>query len=160
MTHVRRFAWVLPVIVGVSFVAWGAMAALVPEHLLGPGSVPILAAEYKGFTGHEWSELTRRSPETAAFAIVVFRVYGAYCVAFGLLAITIAATAFRRGEVWAWWALLWGFTIALPAAMAYDWTMNAIGPFEVTEYLGLAFVYIALAITAPFFGRRVLVRHA
>jgi hypothetical protein len=72
----------------------------------------------------------------------------------------IAATAFRRGEVWAWWALLWGFTIALPAAMAYDWTMNAIGPFEATEYLGLALVYIALAITAPFFTGRVLVRHA
>jgi len=28
--------------------------------------------------------------------------------------------------------------------------VNAIGPFELTEYLGLALVYSALAITAPF----------
>jgi hypothetical protein len=30
-----------------------------------------------------------------------------------------------------------------------DWIVNAIGPFELTEYLGLALVYGALAITAP-----------
>ena len=40
-----------------------------------------------------------------------------------------------------WWALLAGNTIALVAAMTYDWTVNAIGPIELTEYLGLAFVY-------------------
>jgi CoA binding protein len=44
--------------------------------------------------------------------------------------------------------LLVGNTIALVAAMTYDWTVNAIGPFELTEYLGLAFVYAALAMTA------------
>jgi hypothetical protein len=31
-------------------------------------------------------------------------------VAFGLLAIAVAATAFRRGDGWAWWALLVGTT--------------------------------------------------
>ena len=34
--------------------------------------------------------------------------------------------------------------------MTYDWTVNAIGPFELTEYLGLALVWGALAVTAPF----------
>lgn len=29
-------------------------------------------------------------------------------------------------------------------------TVNAIGPFELTEYLGLAMVWGALAVTAPF----------
>jgi hypothetical protein len=81
---------------------------------------------------------------------VLFRVYGAFNVAFGLLAIAVAATAFRRGDRWAWWALLVGNTIAFGAAMTYDWTVNAIGPFELTEYLGLAMIWGALAITAPF----------
>jgi hypothetical protein len=45
---------------------------------------------------------------TTAFMTVLFRVYGAYIVAFGLLAIAVAATAFRRGDGWAWWALLVG----------------------------------------------------
>jgi len=46
--------------------------------------------------------------------------------------------------------LLAGNTIALVSAIAYDKLVNAIGPFELTEYLGLALVWIALAATAPF----------
>jgi hypothetical protein len=38
----------------------------------------------------------------------------------------------------------------LASAMTYDKTVNAIGPFELTEYLGLAIVWAALAVTAPF----------
>jgi hypothetical protein len=37
--------------------------------------------------------------------------------------------------------------------MTYDKTVNAIGPFELTEYLGLALVWSAFVITAPF-GRQ------
>ena len=66
------------------------------------------------------------------------------------MAIAITVTAFRRGERWAWWALLVGNTIALVSAMKYDWTVNAIGPFELSEYIGLVIIYGALAITAPF----------
>jgi hypothetical protein len=65
------------------------------------------------------------------------------------MAIAITVTAFRRGDGWAWWALLVGNTIALVAAMTYDRTVNAIGPFELTEYLGLALVFVALAMTVP-----------
>jgi len=36
------------------------------------------------------------------------------------------------------------------SAMTYDWIVNAIGPFELTEYLGLVIVWGALAATAPF----------
>ena len=87
---------------------------------------------------------------TAKYMIVLFRTYGIHCVVFGLLGSTIAVTAFRRGDRWAWWALLVGNTLALVSAMSYDWIVNAIGPFELTEYLGLALVWGALAVTAPF----------
>jgi hypothetical protein len=72
-----------------------------------------------------------------------------YNVVFGLLASAIAITAFRRGERWAWWALLAGNTIALVSAITYDRIVNAIGPFEMTEYLGLALVWGALTLTRP-----------
>jgi hypothetical protein len=45
--------------------------------------------------------------------------------------------------------LLVGNTIAFRAAMTHDWPVNAIGPFELTEYLGLAMVWGALAVAAP-----------
>ena len=80
----------------------------------------------------------------------MFRVYCSFNVASGLVVIAVAATSFRRGDKWAWWALLVGNTIAFGAAMTYDWTVNAIGPFELLEYLGLALIYAALVVHAPF----------
>ena len=124
MTRACRFAWIAMVVSDVGLLAWGAMAALAPEHLLGPHSTPILAAGYEGYTGRSWQDLLAASPGAAAFMQVVFRVYGAYIVAFGLLAIAVAATAFRHGEPWAWWALLFGNTIAYVSAMTYDWTVG------------------------------------
>jgi hypothetical protein len=146
----RRVAWLLVLIADAGLLGWGAMAALVPERLPGPGSVPILAAGYEGFTRRSWSELADASPTTAEFMRLLFRLYGAYIVAFALVAIAIAATAFRRGEGWAWWALLVGNTIAFGAAMTYDWTVGAIGPLEMSEYVGIAAIYGALAVTTPF----------
>src|SRR5690349_12855 len=145
----RRLAWILMLIADVGLLAWGATAAVAPEHLLGPNSAPILNAEYEGFTGNSWSQLAGTSPITIKFMTLVFRMYGIYGVAFSLMAIAIAVTAFRRGDRWAWWALLIGNTLTYVSAMRYDWTVKAIGPFEVTEYLGLAAVYLALAVTVP-----------
>ena len=149
MSELRRAAWIAIVIADVGLLAWGAMAALSPEHLIGPGSVPILAAGYEGFSKQSWTDLSNAAPGATEFMTVLFRVYGAYVVAYGLLAIAVAATAFRRGDAWAWWALLVTNTIAYASAMTYDWTVNAIGPFELTEYLGLALIWAALAVTVP-----------
>ena len=160
MNRLRRVAWILIFIVDAGFVAWCAMAAAWPDRLLGPGGLPILTAGYEGFTEGSWTELASTSPKTAKYIGVLFRMYGIYGVAFGLMASAIAVTAFRRGDGWAWWALLVGNTITLVSAMTYDWTVNAIGPFELTEYLGLAIVYGSLAVTAPFLAVRRPVRFA
>jgi hypothetical protein len=145
----RGLAWILMLIADVGLLAWGAMAAIAPEHLLGPNSAPILNVEYESFTGNSWPELASTSPMTIKFMTLVFRMYGIYGVAFSLMGIAIAVTAFRRGDRWAWWALLIGNTLTYVSAMRYDWTVKAIGPFEVAEYLGLAAVYLALAVTVP-----------
>jgi hypothetical protein len=136
--------------VDAGFVAWGAMAAAWPQRLMGPGGRPILSAGYEGFTGESWADLVRTSPMTAKYAELLFRTYGMFNVAFGLTAGAIAVTAFRRGERWAWWALLAGNVIALVSAMTYDRLVRAIGPFELSEYLGLAAIFGALALAVPF----------
>src|SRR5215471_18776222 len=145
----RNIAWILILIVDVGFIAWGAGAALAPDHLLGPGGKAILPAGYEGFTRGSWVELVATAPLTAGYFVLLYRMYGIFNVAFGIVASAIAVTAFRRGDAWAWWALLFGNTITLVSAIAYDRTVNAIGPFELTEYLGLAMVWGALAVTAP-----------
>lgn len=85
----------------------------------------------------------------AAASPVLFRMYGVSNVLSGLMSSAIAVTAFRRGERWTWWALLVGNTVALLSAMTHDKTVNAIGPFELLEYVGLALIWGALAITVP-----------
>jgi hypothetical protein len=146
----RQLAWILILIVDVGYIAWGAGAAASPDHLLGPGGKAILPAGFEGYAGGSWSQLAAASPLTAGYMVILYRMYGIYCVLFGLMGSAIAATAFRRGERWAWWALLVANTVALVSAITYDRTVNAVGPFEMTEYLGLALVWGALAITAPF----------
>jgi hypothetical protein len=146
----RNIAWILILIVDVGYIAWGAGAAGLPDHLLGPGGKAILPAGYEGYSGGSWSELANASPPIAGYIRVLYRMYGIYNILFGFMGGTIAVTAFRRGEPWAWWALLVGNTVALVSAITYDNTVNAIGPFELTEYLGLAMVWAALAVTAPF----------
>jgi hypothetical protein len=147
----RDVAWILILIVDVAYVAWGAMAAISPDHLLrGPGGKGILPAAYEGYSHGSWSQLVETSPLTAGYMTVLYRMYGIYCAVFGLMASAITVTAFRRGEVWAWWTLLVASTVALVSAMRMDWIVSAIGPFELTEYLGLGLIYFALAMTAPF----------
>ena len=144
----RQVALILILVVDVGYILWGAAAAAAPDHLLGPGGQAILPAGFEGYSGGSWSALAGSSPMIAGYMTVLYRMYGIYCVLFGLLSSAIAVTAFRRRERWAWWALLVGNTVALLSAMTYDRIVNAIGPFEVTEYLGLALVWAAFGMTA------------
>jgi len=146
----RRIAWIMILIVDVGFIAWGLGAAVFLDRLLGPGGRTILPAGYEGYSGATWSDLVKTAPMAARYMDVLYRTYGWYNVAFGVTTTFIALTAFRRGDRWAWWALLLGNTITLVSAIIYDKRVNAIGPFEVTEYVGLALVWGACAITAPF----------
>ena len=145
----RQIAWILILIVDVAYIAWGGAVAIAPDHVLGPGGKAILPAGFEGYSGGSWSALVGAAPLSAGYMVVLFRMYGIYCVLFGIMGSSIAATAFRRGERWAWWTLLVSNTVALLSAMTYDKLMHAIGPFELTEYLGLALVLGAFAITAP-----------
>jgi len=147
----RRIAVILLLIVDVGFVLWGGMAAAFLHQLLGPHGQPILPAGYEGYTSGSWAQLVATNPPAARYMEVLFRMYGIFNFIFGLLTVAITLTSFRKGERWAWWALLVGNLIALVSATRYDWIVRAIGPFELTEYLGLGFVLVALALTAPFF---------
>jgi hypothetical protein len=147
----RQIALILILIVDVGYIAWGGAAAIAPDHLLGPGGKAILPAGYEGYTSSAWSALAASS---AAYMSVLYRMYGIYCVLFGFMGSAIAVTAFRRGEHWAWWTLLVSNTVALVSAITYDKSVNAIGPFELTEYLGLLLVWGAFMITAPFRAAR------
>src|SRR5688500_10076978 len=105
MNRRRRIAWVLVVVVNAGIAAWGFMAAALPDYLLGPGGKPILPAGFEGYTGVAWPELVASSPMTAGYLEILFRMYGLFNLIVGFMGLAIAATAFRRGDDWAWWTL-------------------------------------------------------
>jgi hypothetical protein len=145
VARARQFAWLAIVVADAGLLAWGAMTVLGPGC---PGAC--MTAGYESFSKQSWSDLVATSAAASEFLLLLFRVFGAYNVAFGILGIAVAATAFRRGEAWAWWALLVSNTIASSSAMTYDRTVGFIGPFEMLEYVCLAAVFAAAAVTAPF----------
>ena len=151
-SRIRRASIVI-MVADVGLLLWCAMAALAPEYLPGPHSASIVRDGYEGFTGGSWAALVEESPRTADFTVLLFRMFGMYGVVAALFAIAVAAIPFRRGERWAWWALLVGNTIGYGAPMVYDKVVHAIGPFEMLEYLAIALVFAALAYTAPFAGK-------
>ncbi len=135
-----RYAWVIVLLAEVGVLVYGVMAAVAPSALV-PG--------YESYSSRTWLELVAADTQTAAFILLLFRLLGAYNVAFAVLAIAIAATAFRRGEAWAWWALLAGNTLGFGAPMVYDQIVGEIGVFEMLEFVGIAAIYAALAATVP-----------
>ena len=145
----RKIAWILVLIVDAAYIAWGGAVAIAPDRVPGPGGSAILPAGFEGYTSGSWSALLAGAPTNAAYMAVLYRLYGVYCAIFGFMGSSIAVTAFRRGERWAWWTVLVANTVALVAAMTYDKLVHAIGPFEITEYLGLALIWVACGIAAP-----------
>jgi hypothetical protein len=69
--RLRRIAWILILIVDLGYVAWGAMAAVMPDGLPGPGGKAILPAGFEGYTGESWPALLNTSPMTASYMIVL-----------------------------------------------------------------------------------------
>lgn len=137
----RGYATIAIVVADLGVLMYGVLALLSPDQLVDG---------YEGYTDQPWSALGAANADTPDFILLLFRLLGAYNAAFAILAIAIAVTAFRRGERWAWWALLGGNTIAFLAPMTYDQIVGAIGPFEVLEFVALGAIYAALAVTAPF----------
>ena len=105
------------------------------------------------FTPHEPVKFGGSGPIRGLyFSILISHIVLAATVPFlAIWTIYLGLKDYRSRHLrWAWWTLLVANTIALVSAMKYDWTVNAIGPFEMTEYLGLLLVWIALGVTAPF----------
>lgn len=89
----RQIAWILILVVDLGYIAWGAAAAVSPDHLPGPGGKAILPAGYEGYSGASWSALASASPPIASYMTVLYRMYGVYNVLFGVMGSAIAVTA-------------------------------------------------------------------
>ncbi len=133
-------AWKIILVADLAVLLYGLLAALMPDALLGEG--------FEVFSGQSWSALLSTSPRTAEYISLSGRLLGALNIAFAVLAIAIALTSFRKGEVWSWYALLIGNTVGYCSPIAFDLTVGAISVFEQLEIVMILLIYLALAISA------------
>lgn len=113
----ERHAWVLPFLAGILAVVSGLYLALYARP--GPG-------ELAGFSslGTTWEELLTTDPGLAGYIRQLFLFLGSVFAVTGIFVAGISATAFRRGERWAWYSLwtlppLYLLVIAVDAASRF-----------------------------------------
>jgi len=102
---------------------------------------------YEALTGGTWSTASALMPSLDRVATASVRFAGLLGVATSALVIAIATTSFRRGERWAWYAML-----VLPAFAALDFSLSAgygaVTPISVAwdvVVAGLAVISLAIA---------------
>lgn len=96
-----RFSWVLLTIVGGYFVLGGCL-------LLGQAvGVPWMTYEGAQYVRQFPEEISEYNRSLEAYIVMVGGIApGGVFVGYGLLTAALAYIPFRRGEAWAWWALL------------------------------------------------------
>ena len=82
---------VLAVVMGVVFVLFRPFVLLLPED--------------QRFTGITSDQLKAFNSQLFVWIGMVFRSWGAFAIGLGSMMAAVSATAYRRGDRWAWWAL-------------------------------------------------------
>lgn len=72
------------------------------------------------FQPDHWTRLTD-DPEVLDYLSFAWKVAGIFTIATGLLTIVVAATAFRRGERWAWLVFLGWPLLLVALASVFPW---------------------------------------
>jgi deazaflavin-dependent oxidoreductase (nitroreductase family) len=142
-----QLAWKVIFLADAAVILYGLLAVLKPAEMLGGG--------FEKFTGRRWAALHGDDPASADYVAMLGRVLGALNVAVGVLGCAVAAGALRRGEAWAWHALLVGNAFGYGGPIAFDLKVRSITIFEQLEMALAALVGVALAMSA----RDVLGRH-
>jgi len=98
------------------------------------------------FTGLSWSQVQGLGPRMGSWLVLFYDTTAAMMIFYGLLTSVIGATAYRRGERWAWLSLLLSFVIS----SAY--LVTAAVPFLSQGILGISGISIGLPGIATIMG--------
>lgn len=105
-----RFGWIVFLVLSLIIALFGLGDILTGGSTFAGGEAPTV----QGISGMTWQELGSDSPNAANMINYLVRAGGAHLFVFGVLSLVVAATAFRRGDRWAWCAMwLWPLWLVL-----------------------------------------------
>jgi hypothetical protein len=96
----EKYAWVIPFAMGLFFLL--SMVAT----FLSPRILTEAENAVESLTGATFSQLASSSPGTANYIYYLIRILAIFSAGLGAFFMVVSATAYRKGEVWAWY-LTW-----------------------------------------------------
>ncbi len=127
-TFFERYAWVVFLVLSIIIALFGLGDMLTGGTTFESGEGPTL----QGISGMTWAQLQSASPNAATMIDYLVRAGGSHLFVLGLLSMIVTATAFRRGERSAWYAMwlwpLWLALVILVLLSAYKQTGPGIPP--------------------------------
>jgi hypothetical protein len=115
-----KYAWLLLCLLGIAFALFAVNALLFGLSLSDvPVGIPGGPEATKSLAGTTWDELLASSPGIVNVMRGISRVLGSGFLGFSLLVVLIAATSYRQGQRWAWFAL-WYVPIFLVALTLHE----------------------------------------
>jgi hypothetical protein len=110
----EKYAWVIPFAMGLFFALSMTATLLSPIILTGAeGAV-------KSLTGSTFSQLAASSPGVANYIYYLIRIFAIFSVGLGVFFAVVSATAYRKGELWAW-CLTWVVPVLFVLDFANDY---------------------------------------
>ena len=128
----EKYAWVIPFVMGLFFLVSMSVTILFPVILTGAeGAVQSL-------TGSTFSQLAASSPWLGNYIYYLIRVLAIFSAGLGAFFMVVSATAYRKGEVWAWY-LTW----VVPVLFLLD---------AVNDYYAFRYVDVSSMVIAAILG--------
>jgi hypothetical protein len=108
----------------------------------------MFVSDFSAYTGKIYQNYLASNPRFAEMYIITKKIIGLMLLIVGILILLINQNAYRKGEKWAWYALLIAGSIAWSTFIVYKIIIGYIGASMITFVVGAALVVVGLIIPA------------
>lgn len=146
-TFFERYGWIVFLALGLIIALFGLGDIMMGGATFDGGEAPTV----QGISGMTWQQLNSVSPNAASMIDYLVRAGGINLFLLGLVSAVVAATAFRRGERWAWFAMwllpLWLGMIVLLLLSVYKPAGPGLPPPLVSGSIFFVVMVLTLALS-------------
>jgi hypothetical protein len=110
----EKYAWIIPFVMGLFFLV--SMTATI----ISPGILTGAENAVETLTGTTFSQIASSSPGVANYVYYLITILAIFSAGLGAFIMIVSATAYRKGEAWAWY-LTWVVPVLFLLDFANDY---------------------------------------
>ena len=131
----EKYAWLIPFVMGLFFLV--SMAATI----FSPGILTGAENAVMTLTGTTFSQIAASSPGVANYIYYLITILAIFSAGLGAFIAIVSATAYKKGEVWAWY-LTWVVPVLFLLDFANDY--RVLGYVDVGSIVIIAILVVGL----------------